>query len=213
MNNSKIKICGIKDIDILNCCIQYKIDFFGLIFYEKSPRNIEIDDAIKLVDYSKNKKINSVGVFVNENINDLDIKIKKIKIDYIQLHGTENNDYIKNIKNKNKIKVIKAISINSIGDFNKTKYYNDVDAFLFDYKPILGELPGGNAKNFNWEFLKNINIDKDWFISGGINIKNINEINKFAIPYGIDISSGVEVDRGIKSKQKIIELKKNYESK
>ena len=87
------------------------------------------------------------------------------------------------------------------------------DAFLFDYKPSKDELPGGNAKSFNWDLIKNIKTNKPWFLSGGININNINNINKYAIPYGIDISSGVEVKPGIKSLKKIKSLVKFYETK
>jgi len=84
---------------------------------------------------------------------------------------------------------------------------------LFDYKPSSKDLPGGNAKKFDWQLLKKIKISKPWFISGGINIDNINEIKKYAIPYGIDISSGVEVSPGNKNINKINSLFKAYDSK
>ena len=126
---------------------------------------------------------------------------------------TENNSYISYIKNtKKKIKVIKVISIDSISDFNITKKYPDADMFLFDYKPSKNELPGGNAKSFNWELLKHIKTNKKWFLSGGINISNIKDIENLAIPYGIDISSGVEDKPGIKNNAKISGLIKHYES-
>ena len=87
--------------------------------------------------------------------------------------------------------------------------YGIYNHFLFDYKPNKNELPGGNAKSFDWSLLKNINIDKPWFISGGININNIGEILNNLIPYGIDISSGVEDHPGIKNSNKIIEMMNN----
>ena len=213
MNKSKIKICGIKKINTLKSCIENKIDFFGLIFYKKSPRFIKYDQAIRLINYSKNKKISSVGIFVDENINILNKTLKNLDIEYLQLHGTENNDYIKYTKQNNNIKIIKAISINSITDFSKTQNYGSADFFLFDYKPSKNELPGGNAKKFDWKLIQNIEIDKMWFLSGGININNINDISKYNIPYGIDISSGVEDSPGIKSNDKIKYLIKKYESK
>ena len=71
------------------------------------------------------------------------------------------------------------------------------------YKPEINELPGGNAKKFDWSLLHDIKINKPWFISGGININNVEEINKKLIPYGIDISSGVEEKPGIKNSRKI----------
>ena len=211
MNKSKIKICGIKDIRTLNCCIKNKVDFFGLIFYKKSPRNISFNDALNLVYHSKNKKIKSVGVFVNESINQLNLLLKKLKVDYIQLHGKEDNQYISEIKKSNSVKIIKNIPIQGLTDLLAINNYPNADMFLFDYKPMENELPGGNSKQFSWELIKNIEIDKPWFISGGININNINKINNFTIPYGIDISSGVEETRGIKSNDKITLLMKSYE--
>ncbi len=82
------------------------------------------------------------------------------------------------------------------------------DYFLFDYKPKINELPGGNAKKFDWSLLQNITINKPWFISGGINVENVEQINNKLIPYGIDISSGVEEKPGIKSSHKISALLK-----
>ena len=213
MIKSKIKICGIKDIETLNCCIESKINFFGLIFYNKSPRYIQYDKAVKLLNFVNGKEIFSVGVFVNENIDKLNEILKNLKVNYIQLHGTEDNDYIKYIKQKNNVKVIKTISIDNKKDFKKIDLFRNTDSFLFDYKPNKNELPGGNAKKFNWELIKDIEIKKNWFLSGGINIKNINDIKKYAIPYGIDISSGVEDKIGIKSIPKIKSLINLYGSK
>lgn len=213
MRKLKFKICGIKDLKILDCCISNKVDFFGLIFYLKSPRNINLENAIKLTTYSNNKPISSVGVFVDEPISELQILLKKIKLDYIQLHGEEDPYYISNIKKNNSVKIIKVISINSKEDLTKIKEYPNADFILFDYKPSKDELPGGNSKKFSWNLIRNINIKQPWFLSGGINIQNINKIKNYAIPYGIDISSGVEVSEGNKGIDKINSLFKHYDSK
>ena len=213
MNNSKIKICGIKKIETLKCCIQNNINYFGLIFYKKSPRYISYESAQDLINYSKNKNISSVGVFVNENIEYLHKILKKLNLNFIQLHGEENNQYIKDIKKNSNIKIIKVISVSTLEDFKKIIEYPNSDLFLFDYKPGKKELPGGNAKTFNWSLLKGIKIEKPWFLSGGININNINDIKNYAIPYGIDVSSGVEEKLGIKNNKKIVSLVNVYGSK
>ena len=213
MNNSKIKICGIKKIETLKCCIQNNINYFGLIFYKKSPRHISYESALDLINYSKNKKIFSVGVFVNENIENLNQILKKLNFNFIQLHGEENDKYIKDIKKNNNIKIIKVISVGGLKDIEKTIKYPNSDFFLFDYKPNIKELPGGNAKKFDWSLLKGIKIEKPWFLSGGININNINDIKNYAIPYGIDVSSGVEEKLGIKNNKKIVSLINTYGSK
>ena len=209
----KFKICGIKNLETLDCCIANNVDFFGLIFYKKSPRNIEIKDAQKLVFYSKYKSISSVGVFVNEPITQLQNLLKILKLDYIQLHGNEDKNYISEIKKNNSIKIIKNISINSKEDLLKIEKYPNADFLIFDYKPSEDELPGGNAKKFSWNLVKDIKTEQPWFLSGGININNINKIKNYTIPYGIDISSGVESSPGNKSINKINSLFQFYDSK
>ena len=191
------KICGIKNEDTLICCEDNSVDFFGMIFYPKSPRNISIEDAINLQKKSENLNINGVGVFVNKNINEIKDIIKKVRLKYVQLHGSEDEEYIKTLKRIG-VKVIKSISINNINDLKNISNYNSSDYFLFDYKPMKNELPGGNAKSFDWNILKNLNSNKPWFLSGGISIKNIQEILNDINPFGVDLSSGVEKELGIK---------------
>ena len=212
MSKTKIKICGIKDINILDCCIDNKIDYFGLIFFNKSCRNISLSRAKKLTSYSISKPISSVGVFVDKPMQDLKEILSDIKFDYVQLHGSEDNNYIDEIKKNYPIKIIKVLHIKKQEDFKNARKSTSADMFLLDYKPSNNELPGGNAKKFSWSLLSHINLKKPWFLSGGININNINEIKNYATPFGIDISSGVEEKPGIKSREKIFSLLKNYES-
>tara|TARA_Y100000590_G_C15668810_1_gene995524 strand:- start:920 stop:1558 length:639 start_codon:yes stop_codon:yes gene_type:complete len=204
----KIKICGIKDISILSYCESLYIDYCGLVFFKKSPRNVDIEKAKHIINYGKKLKISPVGVFFNHEINDLINIIYNTKLKVIQLHGSENNDYIIKLKEKNNLKIIKNIALENEKDLIKIKEYPNADFFLFDYKAKKNELPGGNAKSFNWSILKSFKIKKPWFISGGINSKNINEILNNLNPYGIDISSGVEGYPGEKSKRKIKEIVK-----
>ena len=194
------KICGIQNEDTLICCENNSVDFFGMIFYPKSPRNISIEDASNLQKKSENLNINGVGVFVNKNINEIEDIIKKVRLKYVQLHGSEDEEYIKTLKRIG-VKVIKSISISNINDLSNISKYNSSDYFLFDYKPMKNELPGGNAKSFDWNILKNLNTSKPWFLSGGISIKNIQEILNDINPFGVDLSSGVEKELGIKDNQ------------
>ena len=191
------KICGIKNEDTLICCEDNSVDFFGMIFYPKSPRNISIEDASNLQKKSENLNINGVGVFVNKNINEIEDIIKKVRLKYVQLHGSEDEEYIKTLKRIG-VKVIKSISISNIDDLRNISNYNSSDYFLFDYKPMKNELPGGNAKSFDWSILKNLNTNKPWFLSGGISTKNIQQILNDINPFGVDLSSGVEKELGIK---------------
>ena len=195
-----IKICGIKNQDTLICCENNSINFFGMIFYPKSPRNITIENANKLNKISEKLNINGVGVFVNKEINELEEIIKYVNLKYIQLHGSEGELYIENLK-KFGVKIIKSISVSNENDLKKINNYQNADYFLFDYKPKKNELPGGNSKSFDWNILKSLKTDKPWFLSGGINLDNIQQILVDINPCGVDLSSGVEKELGIKDNQ------------
>ena len=204
------KICGLKKKETLLCCEENNADFFGMIFYEKSPRNITFNEAKNLINASKKLKIKPVGVFVNHEINDLKKIISSLTLKYIQLHGSEDQLYIDEIKKKFDVKVIKKISINNNEDLNTIDKFKNIEYLLFDYKPDNNELPGGNAKSFDWSLLKGKEIKLPWFISGGINETNIKKIQNLLNPDGIDLSSGVEVSKGIKSNSKINNLLKKF---
>ena len=163
-----------------------------------------------LIIISKEMKIRPVGVFVDHEINDLKKIISSLNLKYIQLHGNEDQLYIDEIKNQFDVKIIKKISINNSEDLKKINKYKNIDYLLFDYKPNNNELPGGNAKSFDWNLLKEQHIKLPWFISGGINETNIKKIQNLLNPNGIDLSSGVEVSKGIKSNSKINNLFKKF---
>jgi phosphoribosylanthranilate isomerase len=204
------KICGLKKKTSLVCCETNKVDFFGMIFYKKSPRNITLNEAKNLVNFSKNLTIKPVGVFVNHNIHDLKNIILSLNLKFIQLHGEETQIYIDEIKNNFDLKIIKKISIKTVNDIQVINNFKNIDYLLFDYKPETNELPGGNSKTFNWNILKGQKIRLPWFISGGINESNIKNIQKLIKPHGIDLSSGVEESKGIKSNKKIDNLFKEF---
>ena len=195
-----IKICGIQNQDTLMCCENNSINFFGMIFYPKSPRNITIENANKLNKISEKLNINGVGVFVNKEINELKEIIKYVNLKYVQLHGSEDELYIKKLKEFG-VKIIKSISVSNADDLKKINNYQTADYFLFDYKPKKNELPGGNSKSFDWNILKSLKTDKPWFLSGGINLNNIQQILVDINPCGVDLSSGVEKELGIKDNQ------------
>ena len=92
------KICGLKNRESLICCEENKVDFFGMIFYKKSPRNITLKQAKELTDLSKELTIKPVGVFVDHNIKELKNIISSLNLKYIQLHGEENQSYINDVR-------------------------------------------------------------------------------------------------------------------
>jgi len=207
------KICGLKNCKTIDCCEKNKVNFFGMIFYKKSPRFIDIKKAESLVNYSKKKNIQPTGVFVNEKIEIVRFYIKSLNLKFIQLHGNENNEYIKEIKKNYNINIIKSLAVKESNDLKNLDDYEANDYFLLDYKAEINELPGGNAKKFDWSILLNLKIKKPWFLSGGINVSNINKIKEYTDPDGIDLSSGVEEAPGIKNITKINNLFNEYYKK
>ena len=171
-------------------------DLMGFIFYEKSKRFFNQPEI------NLNNKVKRVGVFVNENIQEIKNKIKKYKLDYVQLHGEENVNFCHSLQPF--AKIIKVFKIDYNFNFKKTEEFEEVcDYFLFDTK---SQLHGGSGKKFDWDLLKNYNCKKDFFLSGGIDISDIEEIKKIVNSYpiaGIDVNSKFELDNLEKDKEKI----------
>jgi phosphoribosylanthranilate isomerase len=125
-SNMIFKICGLKTKESLLCCEENNVDFFGMIFYKKSPRNITFNEAETLISTSKEMRIRPVGVFVDHEINDLKNIISSLNLKHIQLHGGEDQLYINEIKKKFDVKIIKKISINNSEDLIKIDKFDNI---------------------------------------------------------------------------------------
>ena len=212
MKKVKLKICGMKYSENIQKIAMLKPDYLGFIFWDKSIRKYEQNEITNL-----DLNIKKVGVFVDSFIDEILHKIKVFKLDVIQLHGTETDDFCRELKKEN-IKIIKAFSVDNNFDFNKlNKYKNAVDYFLFDTK---GKLPGGNGLRFDWHVLEKYTLKKPFFLSGGIGLTEIDEVKKFlnsdlaSYCYAIDINSRFEDNPGVKNKNDIKKFKKLlYENK
>lgn len=188
----KIKICGLFrdcDIDYVN---EAKPDFVGFVF-AKSPRQVSKETAKKLKN-KLSKEILSVGVFVNEDINNIVEIFNENIIDLIQLHGNEDDQYIRELKKVCNKKIIKAIKVKTGEDIIRWRNCQ-ADWLMFDAGM-------GEGKTFDWNVLKN--FIRPYFLAGGINESNIDEAIKLN-PYCIDISSGVETNK-VKDKNKILNI-------
>ncbi|WP_461462509.1 phosphoribosylanthranilate isomerase [Methanobrevibacter sp.] len=204
----KLKICGLKrleDIEIIN---KYNIDYGGFVF-AKSPRQIKAKKAEKLSNLL-NDYICPVGVFVDEDIDYILELFSANIIQIAQLHGNENEEYIKKLKEKSHNKTNRQISIiNSIEI--KDDYINNINEKILNLNNSLSDYllldsGKGSGKCFNWNIVnKNNIIKKPFFLAGGLNSTNIKlAINEFN-PYAVDLSSGVEKN-GIKDEKKIKEI-------
>ena len=192
--HTQIKICGITSNTIINLCEELKVHYLGFVFYPKSPRNLSINQAEKLTS-GVSTNIKKVAVVVDPNNEFLD-KIK-VFFDYFQLHGSEDNNRIIEIKKKFKKKIIKAIKIKDQNDLQKISLYRDADEILLD-SPTMEK-----SETFNFNVLNNIDISS-YFLAGGINVSNVCKALQYTSK--IDISSGVEISPGIKDEKKIIDF-------
>ena len=197
----KIKLCGFVEPRTIKIAIDNGCDFIGIVFAKKSIRYV---DPIDVKNLSKiiPKNVHKVAVVVNETFENLKIINQNFQPDFFQLHGDEDVEYIKKLKKYfPNIPIIKAIAISKQNDLSKVEIFAEhVDYFLLDNKNP------GSGNSFNWSFLKNFKSPKPYFLSGGINISNVDEAIKIANPYAIDISSGIEEQKGIKSSKLIIDI-------
>lgn len=192
----KVKICGITNIKDALTAIEYGADALGFVFYPGSPRAITPETAKPII-VSLPPFISTVGVFVNEDMANLQKTASYTGLDVIQLHGSEPPGYC--VANN---KIIKAIRVKDFADLKPLQLYKTVSAFLLDtYSP---DAIGGTGEVFNWEIAVEAKKFGRIILAGGLTPDNIEEAVKIVQPYGVDVSSGVEGSKkGIKDHEKL----------
>lgn len=192
----KIKICGLRRLEDIEMANKYKPDYIGFVFAD-SKRKVTHELASKL---KKNldSDIISVGVFVDADCDEILKLFDDDIIDMAQLHGSEDEDYILNLKEKTngKLKIIKAIEMS-----------HEVDLLNWDNSKadyLLLDSGKGSGKTFDWRLIRK-DLKKDFFLAGGLNSSNIKEAIKEYNPYAVDLSSSLEVN-GFKDENKIKEI-------
>lgn len=191
---TKIKICGLSKICHIDYVNEAKPDYIGFVF-AKSKRQVSLDTAWTLRQ-ALNKHIKAVGVFVNEPLENIVNIVRSQIIEVVQLHGNEDETYIKSLKQIIKVPVIKAVKVEKSLDIEKAQECS-ADFLLLDSGA------GGTGQCFDWDLIKK--VTKPFFLAGGINVTNVEMGIKCLNPYGIDVSSGVEKG-GEKSREKILEF-------
>lgn len=198
---TKVKICGLKDSENLKAAIDAGADFVGFVFFDGSPRNIDFHTAANLRQLTP-ESVKAVGLFVNPDDETLEKFAAGLRLDMIQLHGDETPDRVMDIKRALHIPVMKAIRIADKNDLEQIEIFQPVaDWLLFDVK-IEGE-HGGTGKSFDWSLLRRRKFDKSWMLGGGLNAGNVASALGILRPTAVDISSGVEIERGVKDPAKI----------
>ena len=189
----KIKICGLNPSRDVQLCIDLNIGYLGFVFYEKSPRNINLADIKTL---SKYEKKNSFFVAVTVDPSDEFIKKNLIgNFDFIQLHGSETNNRVTEIRNMG-FKIIKAIKVKKIQDIYKYKEFDNADIILFD-------TPGmEKSLEFPKNLITKLPVGSRYALAGSISEHNVENIRKLGVNF-FDLSSSLENQLGYKDHLKI----------
>jgi len=188
------KICGITNLMDAKVAVENGASAIGLIFYEKSPRAISIENA-KSISKQLSYSVIRVGVFVNQNKDFIDKTISEVQLNMIQLHGDESSNFC----NQFEVPVFKAVRIRNEASLSVMDQYN-VAGILLD--TFSNKQYGGTGKTFDWSLI-NEQIDTPIILSGGLNPDNILDAIDSVNPAAIDVNSGVELSPGKKDHQKI----------
>ena len=192
---SKIKICGLTQQEDIRTVNEYLPDYIGFVFAE-SRRQITEEQA-KLLKQKLSPRIKAVGVFVNDTTRRIAELCSKGIIDLVQLHGDEDEDYIRNLRTMTDKEIIKAVRVKSASDITQA-FGSDADYLLFD--TYHKQQYGGSGIAFDWSLIQK--PARQYFLAGGLNEENILEAVRNYQPFALDVSSGVETD-GKKDPQKI----------
>ena len=207
----KVKMCGISKVETIPAVVEAKPDYMGLVF-APSKRQVTVDQAKTLVEelhkqytkrynngaeQSNNDEIKTVGIFVNETLDNLVTIATEVNLDAVQLHGDEDEAFIQSLKERTNVEVWKAVQVRSAADAEKW-IDSSADMLLFD--AYHKDERGGTGEVFDWSSLDE--FERPFMLAGGIDSTNVARAIRTVRPYGIDISSGIVTD-GVKDDEKI----------
>jgi len=194
-----IKICGLTRTDNALACVHAGADFIGLVFFEKSPRNISMENA-RAITNALPSHILTCGVFVNESFEFIMERVESCNLDAVQLHGQEPPELVEKLAKKNLV-VIKALFAIKKPYLSDAHLYTAASFCLVEYGK--GILPGGNAEAWDYKLSTRLNTLVPLMLAGGLSSENIAEAISLARPGAVDVSSGVEKTHGIKDMEKV----------
>ena len=188
---TQIKFCGIKKQSDFAYAVSLGADIVGLVFYEASPRYIDIAQAQSLM-HTADKSVKVAALFMDADRDFIAHIVKQINVDYIQFHGMESVEFCTSFSRP----YIKAIPMADKAQANEMieVHRNSADILLLDGHR--GGMPGGGGIAFDWRDLSSINASV--FVAGGLNPANVAQAIKQCRPQGVDVSSGVESTAGVK---------------
>lgn len=204
MPRNAVKICGVRTAEGITWAHEAAARYIGLNFYGPSPRFIAFDQAAALAHMTP-VGLAKVGLVVNEDNGFLDELTAQVPLDMIQCHGQETPERVAEIKSRYGLAVIKAVGIATAADLAAARAFDGVaDQLLFDAKPNPDDpLPGGNGHAFSWPLLSGYEGKVPWLLAGGLTEGTVAEAIAQSGARQVDVSSGVESERGVKSQAKI----------
>lgn len=202
----RIKICGVKTPDILDHVIARGGDMVGFMHYEKSPRHLGFPAIAELVRHAGDA-IETVMVLVDPD-NDTIAAAAGTGVRWLQLHGSEPKGRVADIRERSGLKIIKALPIGGSADVRKVPAYRPVsDLLILDARPPEdASRPGGLGRVFDWTLLETLDRKLPFMLSAGLTIDNVGHAVKTVRPFGLDVSSGLEREKGVKDKGLITEF-------
>ena len=203
----ELKVCGITQLEQLLALQEIGVDYAGLIFYEGSPRFIGAHNLEASILKQNEITIKRIGVFVNAKEDEILKAVQDWKLEMVQLHGEESPVFCEKISNH--VKTIKAFRVKEEESlaYKVAPYENAVEYYLFD---AMGKQYGGTGNKFDWKVIAEANIQKPYFLSGGLGPDDVADIQAFTQTnsncFAIDVNSRFEVKPGIKN----IEIVKTF---
>ena len=192
------KICGLSTPETLDAAVQGGARWIGFVTYPRSPRHISTD-LLRSLGARVPKSVGRVGLFVDPDDALLDERLATGAIDMLQLQGSETPARVVDLKTRTGKAVMKVINVATREDAERgiAAYASVADRLMFE--PAGGVLPGGNAKVFDWTILRGLAVPLPWFLAGGLTPDNVAEAVRVTGAPTVDVSSGVESSRGVKS--------------
>ncbi len=197
-----VKICGLSTAPTLEAAIDAGADMAGFVFYDKSPRHIDLGTARDLGALAAGR-IKKVALTVNADDAEIEAIVAALAPELLQLHGSETPERVSAVRSRFGLPVIKAVGVAVAEDVASAGVYDAADILLFDAKPApSAQAPGGAGVVFDWRLLRNISA-ANWMLSGGLNPENLAQAQRMTGAPGVDVSSGVESARGVKDASRI----------
>ena len=204
----RVKICGLTRPEDVAAVAAAGAQYAGFVFFEKSPRNVNIETARALA-LEAPVGLAKVALVVDADNAELDAIVGAVPLDMLQLHGHESPERVSEVRARYGLPVMKAVGVAEAEDMAQIALYEEVaDQLLIDAKPPKGaDLPGGNGLAFDWRLLSGRKYwRKPWMLAGGLTPQNVRQAVQMTGARQVDVSSGVEAGAGVKDADRIAEF-------